>query len=399
MHMRDMLRSGAKRLPTLAMAAATMGSVVVAPLAAQTGGGGAGPTRVRRDSTFVIRVMPGEGERRLKLRLDSLRSALDREPLASTERAQLRAEVEQLVVVMSQLSRASTNFGARVGTDIGLNVSAAIARAMAEGGAAEGLRRLQLAMPRGWIGILAEAPHDFRIVGDSQFIRYLDYPSIVSVEPNSPAARAGINAGDVLVAYDRTNVRDHEINLSQLLVPDRRLSVTIRRDGDAKEYEMTVARATEAFRRQLELTTLVDSLDRPARVRLAMPSSRGSGGRFPSGTAGVAVGPTQGNVVFLSRAGQLSGMLWGAQLSTINDGLGRSLGVSSGVLVLSVVPATPAARSGLEDGDIILKAAGQPVKSVQTLFKSTAEHDADHTLELAILRAKKPVKVTLRWAR
>ena len=74
-------------------------------------------------------------------------------------------------------------------------------------------------------------------------VRYFDYPSIVSVDQNSPAQRAGIVPGDTLVAYDGVNVVNHLFNLTQMLTPDRKLAVTVRRGGENKDYSVIVGRA------------------------------------------------------------------------------------------------------------------------------------------------------------
>jgi C-terminal processing protease CtpA/Prc len=329
-------------------------------------------------------------------RLDSLRVMLEREPVTSADRDSLRMETERLFTVLSQLSRANVEFNARIAAEVG-RTAGAVTRMLVETGPSEGFRQFRLAVPRGWIGILADAPHIRRTLGDSEIIRYFDYPSIVSVEPNSPAARAGISVGDVLLAYNRTDLRDHEINLSRLFVPDRRLSVTVRRDGETKEYEMTVARASDAsIHERMTTAVMVDSVMR-ARARPVAPGQRVLVQPLPSGGGGlVAAGGMPSRIMF-SRSGLTS--LWGAQLSSIGSGLARSLGVTSGVLVLSVVPATPADRSGLDDGDVIVKANGQAVSNVETLLRATAEHDADHALDLEVLRDKKPLKLTLRWAK
>ena len=392
MHMCEGVRSGAVKLSALTIVALAA-SAVATPLAAQAvAAGSVQPSRAKRaDSVFTLRVFQGTMERQLKARLDSLRIVLDREPISSIEREQLRAETEQLVRVLSDMSRAGAEISARIMASGGAHVATVIARGVAEGGPAEGLRRFQIAAPRGWIGIVAEAPNEYRIVGDNQVIRYLDYPSIVSVDRNSPAARAGINAGDVLIAYDGNDLRDREINLTRLLVPDRRLSVTVRRDGERKEYEMTVARASQLSVRRIYETTVapMDTAIVKSAPRVGVVTQRREG---VGGFGGM--GPT----VFIGRPGV--SLVWGAQLSSINEGLGRSLGVSSGVLVLNVLPATPAARSGLDDGDIIVKVNGQSVTSVETLWRLSGERDAgDHEINLEVLRAKKPVKVTLRWAR
>jgi membrane-associated protease RseP (regulator of RpoE activity) len=396
MHMSEGVRSGAVKLPTLAILMALVASIGVMPLDAQVAAGGVQPSRAKRvDSVFTLRVFQGTLERQLKSRLDSLRLVLDREPMSSGDREQLRAESERLVRTLSELSRMGAEISARLMTDDGSQVMTVIARGMAAGGHAEGLRRFQAAAPRGWIGIVAEAPNEYRIVGENQVIRYLDYPSIVSVDRNSPAARAGINAGDVLIAYDGSDIREREINLTRLLVPDRRLAVTVRRDGELKDYEMTVGRTNQAYIRRTFETTLA-----PMDTMIVRPVTKAGavaqGRSIPNGTAIIA-SPVPMGAVFVARPGV--SLVWGAQLSSINEGLGRSLGVGAGVLVLNVLSGTPAARSGLDDGDIIVKVNGKPVTSIETLWRFAAEREGEHAVDLDVLRAKKPVKVTLRWAR
>ena len=394
MHTSERVRWRAVKLPALAIFAALAASIGVLPLGAQVAAGAVQPSRAKRDSVFTVRVFQGTVERQLKSRLDSLRLVLDREPMSSVDREQLRAESERLVRTLSELSRMGAEISARIMTDDGSHISTVIARGFAAGGPAEGLRRYQAAAPRGWIGIVAEAPNEYRIVGENQVIRYLDYPSIVSVDRNSPAARAGINAGDVLIAYDGSDIREREINLTRLLVPERRLSVTVRRDGELKDYEMTVGRTNQAYIRRTFETTLapMDTVFLRPTTKAGAVAQR----RVASGTTVIA-SPVPMGAIFIARPGV--SLVWGAQLSSINEGLGRSLGVGAGVLVLNVLQGTPAHRSGLDDGDIIVKVNGQPVTNIETLWKLAAERDGDHSVDLDVLRAKKPVKLTLRWAK
>jgi S1-C subfamily serine protease len=118
----------------------------------------------------------------------------------------------------------------------------------------------------------------------------------------------------------------------------------------------------------------------------------------PAGTAAVGrMLPGEGGRVVVFRPGMSSGMLGGAQLSKIGTGLGQALGVKSGVLVISVVQGAPAQRAGLVDGDVIVKANGHVVTDVEMLLRTTAERDNEGALDLEVVRAKKTVKLTLRW--
>jgi hypothetical protein len=63
------------------------------------------------------------------------------------------------------------------------------------------------AVPKGWIGINAQGPKTELWGPNNHFLQYLDYPAIVAVDPDSPAQRAGIVPGDVLIGYDGVDVR------------------------------------------------------------------------------------------------------------------------------------------------------------------------------------------------
>jgi S1-C subfamily serine protease len=86
----------------------------------------------------------------------------------------------------------------------------------------------------------------------------------------------------------------------------------------------------------------------------------------------------------------------GAKLESITEGLGKALGVSAGVLVLKVGPGTPAYKSGLRDGDVILRAAGRSVRTVREL-RAAAEGDREDGVKLVIQRDKRQRELTLRW--
>ena len=71
-------------------------------------------------------------------------------------------------------------------------------------------------------------------------------------------------------------------------------------------------------------------------------------------------------------------------------------GVDSGILVLSVVSATPAARAGLRDGDVIVRAGGKTVADPGRLAR-LIEQAPDDALTLEIVRQRKKQTVVLKW--
>ena len=89
----------------------------------------------------------------------------------------------------------------------------------------------------------------------------------------------------------------------------------------------------------------------------------------------------------------------GAQLLTVNDGLGKALGVRSGVLVTSAPAGSPANESGLMDGDVIIQVGRQAVRRVSEVMERVglAAENGDHAVELWVVRQRKPVKITLKW--
>ncbi|MBX6363303.1 MAG: PDZ domain-containing protein [Gemmatimonadetes bacterium] len=84
----------------------------------------------------------------------------------------------------------------------------------------------------------------------------------------------------------------------------------------------------------------------------------------------------------------------GAELAEIEPPLTAYFQVDDGVLVLRVAPGTPAAKAGLEPGDVIVRAAGTPVHSIAELRRRLREDVNQHS-ELEIVRKGKSRTVRL----
>jgi serine protease Do len=77
--------------------------------------------------------------------------------------------------------------------------------------------------------------------------------------------------------------------------------------------------------------------------------------------------------------------------------LKQYFGVDSGLLVLSVVPGTPAADAGLRDGDVIVGAGGKAITSPMDLSRALNAARSRASLTLEIVRQRKRRNIDLTW--
>jgi C-terminal processing protease CtpA/Prc len=339
--------------------------------------------QMRRGDTSAYYRSLHDARQQLELRLDSLRRELEGMGLDAPDRRALSRELRVIISSLADLTQLDPQMRTRVPSMIGQNLrSMSEALAHTEVFAGPRLRSGATLQP-GWIGLNIEAPHTRMVVrNDSAYIRYFGYPEIVSVEPNSPAERVGMTRGDQIIAYDGADLRNREINLTRLLQPSRRITVTIRRDGEERQFPIVVTKPPPQVitRRQLTLPGgALDSMPDGVMLRAA-PRLRGGG-----------------STVLFDPMDPEKAPVAGAKLTEIrNDELGHIFGVSSGVLVTEVF-SDPARSSGLRGGDVIVTADGQDLASVAQLRRIVARHNGDRAVDLEIVRQKRTRQLTLRW--
>jgi PDZ domain-containing protein len=347
---------------------------------ASTGGG-----RSRCSScASTSRDSARERRERLLLRIDSLRYEFEHERLGAARRAELAEEMNRAIVALQesfgQMGHAEA-FAARANQDM--------AREMALTPQAIAMVRGRYKTP-GYLGVTFDGPSTEDWRGDERVIRFLDYPRISMVEPSSPADRAGIQEGDTLLAFNGDDVRDRAISLTKLLVPERRIVVRVRREGSAKDVRVKVdsspdymisrsARAPMAVIPPMAPMAPGQVRVREEVVRPRTPMPDGMPPDMPRA------------FVWVNTDG-----IGGAKVESISEGLGKALGVESGVLVLKVGPGTPAYKAGLRDGDVILRADGRAIRTVREL-RSLVEGENDDGVKLVIQRDRKQRELTLRW--
>jgi predicted metalloprotease with PDZ domain len=323
-----------------------------------------------RDSAVVVRVFAPNA-----IPLDSLRALLqefDRERVGTQRWVALTGRIDSLFHI-----------------SVGPNSNMLVRRVLTgeARGAQPSWNRL------GWLGLSTQGPNQQLNMNGEVFVTQFAYPKIVTVDPQSPAEKAGIMAGDILVAYNGVDVVNREFNLTTLLKPDSKITVTVRRDGETKDYQLVVAKTPRriAERREFE-TTMAASAAGPV-TRVEIPD--GAQTLLPSGP--VFRVPRTG----FSTAGSPIVMLatngvFGASLSTVNAELARVLNLRAGVLVTDVPEETPAFRAGLRTGDVIISVGDQPVISLLELRQRVAALTREHSIELQVAsRNQKPRTLTI----
>ena len=315
-------------------------------------------------------------------RLDSLRWEFENVRLSDTQRERLRREMSlamrdlqvaigELRVEMGDLERAEV--GARMAPRVAYSY--------------------QRRAPAGYLGVSFDGLNveDYR--DDERIIRFYAHPRIALVEPSSPAERAGIRAGDTLLALNGLDVVDREISLTKMLVPQSNLSVRLRRDGSQRDVKVTVGRAPDYVVRRWTPVHAAPAAPMPsqatrggaaAAVRVGTPAPA----RAPTA---VSSGGSAVTSVFVYNEG-----VAGAKMETVTEGLGKALGVARGVLVVRVGPGTSANRAGLRDGDVILRVAGMDVATVRDLQMALQRHGHDGGITLTVVREKRERELILR---
>ena len=175
---------------------------------------------------------------------------------------------------------------------------------------------------------------------------------VSAVSPGGAADKAGMEPGDVIIAYNGRPVKSSNELVSSVTATRPGTSVPVRIVRDGKEQTINVT---------------VDELDLEAEQG-AQQSRGGRGGRGgpePETTAG-----------------------FGLTLDNITPDIARQLRLESsrGAVVVDVDPNSPAARSGIGEGDVILRVGRLPVANAAEAQRELAKVPSGGTAGLRVLR-------------
>ncbi len=238
----------------------------------------------------------------------------------------------------------------------------------------------------GWVGITYSVEGH---TDDEGRLIFSEYPVVVSVDPGSPAARAGIAAGDTILAFNDRDVRRVAFPIRTMIQPGRQFTIRARRGTQNRVTKLIVAERPS---------------DRPEKFEIAIAEAPGQPAplgemQLPRTPFVLTPGP-QPLMRTTTTPRQLTPAsipLAGAEIRALSVDLAKTLGVKPrGLFVVSVAEGTPAMGSGLKDGDVLLRAENVTLLTPIDL-RRVLESALDRELKLEILRERKARTVMLKW--
>jgi len=200
---------------------------------------------------------------------------------------------------------------------------------------------------RGWLGVrIQNVTPD--MVGAVEGLETARGAMITDV-PAGPALDAGLEAGDVILTFDGTEVADtgELVRIVAETAVDATVPVEVLRDGEMQEIAVTLGRREDA--------------------EATFPAAGGDD-EAPDDTGGEMLG---------------------LSLAPLTDDLAAEYGIEpvEGLIVTQVDPSSDAASKGVMPGDVITEAGQQPVATVATLEERLEEaREAGRTSILMLVR-------------
>lgn len=216
--------------------------------------------------------------------------------------------------------------------------------------------------------------------------------AIEKVLENSPAAQAGLQAGDVIVKFENEEVESVR-KLSRLIAevaPDHQVKLTILRGGSQQEITATMGKREmpTVFNGNFKMENLpslpkMPDMPKTPLVQVMPPNGKGD--------------------VFIWKNDSENGFFFGANrqigisVSSLTKQLGEYFGAADGkgLLINDVRENSPAAKAGLKAGDIITEVDGKEIKNNADLIRAINEKkEGDVTLTIIRDRNRQTVQVT-----
>jgi serine protease Do len=207
---------------------------------------------------------------------------------------------------------------------------------------------------------------------------------VKEVDDDSAAAQAGLEPGDVVLRYQGTPVESAAAlrRLVRETPPGRKVALEVSRDGATRKLTATLSVGDG----RIPLADLeLEPPDLPELPEIP-PLPRWPQGFGPHGDRRVmlphAPGPRRLGIEFQEISGQLAHYF--------------KLDRDSGVLVTSVEEDGPAARAGIQAGDVVLELDGHRVRDGSDLRETAFRLPPDATVAITVSREGKSLELHLK---
>lgn len=192
--------------------------------------------------------------------------------------------------------------------------------------------------------------------------------TVASVSPNSPAAQGGLKNGDIITKAGNKAIHGFE-DLADMIhqhKPGDKLNLQVQRNGQEKSLTVTLREA-------------------PNRVGEGFGQQYGQNQQQQEFGQG-RLGQRQGQMA----RGRTPAFL-GVQTEEITPELQRerNLTATQGVVVMDVVPNSPAANAGLRNGDVITKFDGTEISTPDDLRRAIMQARAGQEVNMDVMRGNK----------
>jgi serine protease Do len=203
---------------------------------------------------------------------------------------------------------------------------------------------------------------------------------VMDVEPDGPAAKAGLKESDVITQYDGQTV-EGTVQFRRLVretPPGRSVALVISREGMNRNISVELGDRSAYFEKKMKGKMRdFGGMNVPSMPDFSTPG-------MPLVPDGHSPGTMDWRTPVLGiNAEDLTAQL-GAYFGAPDDG---------GILVREVRAGTPAEKAGLKAGDVIVKVDGEPVRSLGELRAELREKSAEKFVTLGILRKGSEVSV------
>lgn len=223
----------------------------------------------------------------------------------------------------------------------------------------------------GWLGIeigevTQEKARDLKLSSARGVI-------VMDVEPESPAAKAGLKENDVITQFDGQTVAG-TVQFRRLVretPAGRSVSLAISRDGSTQSISVELGDRGAYFEKKMKGKMRdFEGMQMP-------PLPNVSDGDMPEPPNRHVMGMMDWRTPALGISAEDLTPQLGAYFGAPDDG---------GILVREVRSGTPADKAGLKAGDVIVKVADKPVRSLMDLRDQLRERSAEKSVALGILR-------------